>query len=40
MDVKNRETYWYKLEDIDLNGKSTMHGPVSATSRLFSRKGR
>jgi hypothetical protein len=28
--VKNRTTYYYKLEDIDLNGKSTMHGPVSA----------
>jgi len=32
-DVKNRKTYYYKLEDIDLNGTSTMHGPVSATSR-------
>jgi len=29
-DVKNGTTYYYKLEDIDLNGKSTMHGPVSA----------
>ena len=29
--VKNRKTYWYKLEDIDLKGTSTMHGPVSAT---------
>jgi hypothetical protein len=28
-DVRNRKTYWYKLEDIDLNGKSTFHGPVS-----------
>jgi len=28
--VKNRTTYYYKLEDIDLNGKITMHGPVSA----------
>ena len=34
-DVKNRKTYFYKLEDIDLNGKSTMHGPVSATPRLI-----
>ena len=34
-DVKNRKTYYYKLEDIDLNGKSTMHGPVSATPRLI-----
>ena len=32
-DVKNRKTYYYKLEDIDLNGKSTMHGTVSATPR-------
>jgi hypothetical protein len=30
-DVKNREVYYYKLEDIELSGKSTMHGPVSAT---------
>ena len=32
-DVQNRKTYFYKLEDIDLNGTSTMHGPVSATPR-------
>jgi len=32
-DVKNRRTYYYKLEDIDLNGTSTMHGPVSATPK-------
>ena len=32
-DAKNRRTYYYKLEDIDLSGKSTMHGPVSATPR-------
>jgi hypothetical protein len=32
-DVRNRRTYYYKLEDIDLNGDSTMHGPVSATPR-------
>jgi len=30
-DAKNRKTYFYKLEDVDLNGASTMHGPVSAT---------
>jgi hypothetical protein len=29
-DVKNKKTYYYKLEDVDLNGTSTMHGPVSA----------
>jgi hypothetical protein len=34
-DVKNRKTYYYKLEDIDLNGQSTMHGQVSATPRLI-----
>ena len=34
-EVQNRKTYYYKLEDIDLNGKSTMHGPVSATPRLI-----
>ena len=33
--VQNRKTYWYKLEDICLNGTSTMHGPVSATPRLI-----
>jgi len=29
--VRNRKTYYYKLEDIDIYGTSTMHGPVSAT---------
>jgi hypothetical protein len=24
-------TYWYWLEDIDLSGQATLHGPVSAT---------
>jgi len=33
--VRNRKTYYYKLEDIDLNGKSTMYGPVSAMPRLI-----
>jgi hypothetical protein len=33
--IQNRKTYYYKLEDIDLNGTSTMHGPVSATPRLI-----
>ena len=35
--VQNRKTYCYKLEDIDLNGMSTMHGPISATPRLHFR---
>jgi hypothetical protein len=34
-DVQNRKTYCYKLEDIDLDGTSTMHGPVNATPRWF-----
>jgi hypothetical protein len=33
--AKNRKTYFYKLEDIDLNGTKTMHGPKSATPRLL-----
>jgi len=36
-DVKNRKTYYYKLEDVDLNGQSTMHGPVTATPRWIFR---
>jgi hypothetical protein len=30
-DVANRKTYFYKLEDIDIKGVTTSHGPVSAT---------
>ena len=33
--VKNRKTYYYKLEDIDLKGTATMHGPVRATPMLI-----
>ncbi|MCX5884556.1 MAG: putative Ig domain-containing protein [Proteobacteria bacterium] len=33
--VKNRKTYYYMLEDIDIYGISTYHGPVSATPRLI-----
>jgi len=33
--VKNRKTYYYKLEDINLNGTTTMHGPESATPRFI-----
>ena len=29
-DMKNTKTYYYKLEDIDMNGVSTKHGPVKA----------
>jgi hypothetical protein len=35
--VKNRKTYYYKLEDMDLNGATTMHGPESATPRFIFR---
>ncbi len=34
-EVRNRKTYYYKLEDIDMNGKSVMHGPVNATPRML-----
>jgi predicted outer membrane repeat protein len=33
--VQNRQTYSYKLEDVDLNGAKTMHGPVQATPRFI-----
>lgn len=31
--VRNRKTYFYKLEDIDLNGTATEHGPVNSTPK-------
>ncbi len=34
-DVKRRKTLWYKLEDIDLGGVATMHGPVSDRVRVL-----
>jgi formylglycine-generating enzyme len=33
--AKNRTTYYYKLQDISLNGSITDHGPVSAMPRLI-----
>jgi len=33
--VRYRKSYWYKLEDIDLNVRSTMHGPVKVSPRLL-----
>ncbi len=33
--VENRQTYYYMLEDVDVYGVSTMHGPVSATPSLI-----
>jgi hypothetical protein len=32
-DVENRKAYYYKLEDVDIYGVKTMHGPVSSTPR-------
>jgi len=29
--VEAGQTYWYWLEDVDLGGATTLHGPVSAT---------
>jgi hypothetical protein len=28
--VSNDVTYWYYVEDVDVNGQATLHGPVSA----------
>jgi hypothetical protein len=33
--AKNRKTYYYKLDDMDIFGTSTVHGPYSATPRLI-----
>ncbi len=33
--VKNRKKYSYKLEDVDLQGAVTIHGPLSTTPRLI-----
>ena len=32
-DVENRKAYYYKLEDVDIYGVKTMHGPVRSTPR-------
>ena len=29
--VEPGATYWYWLEDVDLSGATTLHGPISAT---------
>ena len=34
-DVQNRQTYSYKLEDVDLNGAATQYGPKTATPRFI-----
>jgi hypothetical protein len=33
--AKNRNTYFYKLQDMDVYGNSTFNGPVSATPRFI-----
>ena len=33
--VKNWTTYFYKLEDVDVNVVKTMHGPIAVTPRLI-----
>jgi hypothetical protein len=33
--IRMRRTYYYKLEDIDIHGASSLHVPVSATARIF-----
>jgi hypothetical protein len=36
--VQNRKTYYYKLQDVDIEGKSTFNGPASTTPRwIFGR---
>jgi hypothetical protein len=37
--LTNGVTYFYKLEDIDTTGKTTLHGPVSATPQTSSSGG-
>lgn len=32
--LRNRKTYYYKLEDIDHTGAGTMHGPISVKPRF------
>jgi hypothetical protein len=32
-DVENRKAYYYKLEDVDIYGVKTTHGPVRSTPR-------
>lgn len=29
--LQNGTTYWYKIKDVDINGNSKVHGPVSVT---------
>jgi hypothetical protein len=33
--VKNRKRYYYKLEDVDVHGTATLHGPIEARPGFF-----
>ncbi len=33
--LKNNKAYFYKLEDVDVSGNSTFHGPVTASPSFF-----
>ena len=33
--AQNRQAYSYKLEDVDLNGAATQHGPVTGNSAVY-----
>jgi hypothetical protein len=33
--VQNRKIYYYKLEDFDIYGVGTFHGPINATPRMI-----
>ncbi len=32
--LQNGNTYWYKIKDVDINGNSKVHGPVSVTPAM------
>ena len=34
--AKRGTTYYYKLEDVDMSGNATMHGPAAPAPGLFS----
>jgi len=37
VELENRKTYYYKLEDVDINGVRKLHGPISAVPRRIYR---
>jgi len=40
LNAENSRIYYYKLEDINIYGNSTMHGSVSAMQRRVNKIGR